>query len=72
MGIYCYRKSDDGNKKIVDFITVDGAEGGTGAAPVEFSDHIGSPLADGVVFVDNALIGADLRDKVKIGLQVKW
>ena len=36
---------------------------GTGAAPVEFSDHIGSPLADGVVFVDNALIGADLREK---------
>ena len=58
-------------KKFVDFITVDGAEGGTGAAPVEFSDHIGSPLADGVVFVDNALIGADLRDKVKIGASGK-
>lgn len=44
------------SNKTVDFITVDGAEGGTGAAPVEFTDHIGSPLSDGVVFVDNALI----------------
>ncbi len=55
----------------VDFITVDGAEGGTGAAPVEFTDHIGSPLSDGVVFVDNALIGAGLRDKVKIAASGK-
>jgi glutamate synthase domain-containing protein 2 len=57
--------------KIVDFITVDGAEGGTGAAPVEFTDHIGSPLSDGVVFVDNALIGAGLREKVKIAASGK-
>ena len=57
--------------KIVDFITVDGAEGGTGAAPVEFTDHIGSPLSDGVVFVDNALIGAGLRDKVRIAASGK-
>ncbi|OUV99536.1 MAG: FMN-binding glutamate synthase family protein [Betaproteobacteria bacterium TMED156] len=59
------------SKKIIDFITVDGAEGGTGAAPVEFTDHIGSPLADGVVFVDNALIGAGLRDRVKIAASGK-
>ena len=40
---------------ILDFITVDGSEGGTGAAPVEFTDHLGSPLRDAMVFVDNAL-----------------
>ena len=49
----------------LDFITVDGSEGGTGAAPVEFTDHLGSPLRDAIVFVDNALIGAGLRDHVK-------
>ena len=50
----------------LDFITVDGSEGGTGAAPVEFTDHLGSPLRDALVFVDNALIGAGLRDRVKV------
>ena len=55
----------------LDFITVDGSEGGTGAAPVEFTDHLGSPLRDAVVFVDNALIGAGLRDRVKIGASGK-
>ena len=55
----------------VDFITVDGSEGGTGAAPTEFSDNIGSPLRDALVFVDNALIGAGLRDRVKIGASGK-
>lgn len=49
-----------------DFITVDGAEGGTGAAPVEFTDSVGMPSADGLNFVHNALIGAGLRDQVKI------
>ena len=38
-------------KKYVDFITVDGAEGGTGAAPVEFTDHIGCPLKDAIVLL---------------------
>ena len=57
--------------KLIDFITVDGAEGGTGAAPAEFTDHMGSPLKDAVVFVDNALIGSNLRDKVKIGVSGK-
>jgi len=55
----------------LDFITVDGAEGGTGAAPVEFTDNIGSPLRDAVVFVDNALRGAGLRDRVKIAASGK-
>lgn len=49
-----------------DFITVDGAEGGTGAAPVEFSNRLGEPLNEGLIFVNNALIGIGLRDKIKI------
>ncbi|MBL6686864.1 MAG: FMN-binding glutamate synthase family protein [Pseudomonadales bacterium] len=55
----------------LDFITVDGAEGGTGAAPAEFSDHLGCPLTDALVFVDNALRGAGLRDRVKIAASGK-
>ena len=55
----------------LDFITVDGSEGGTGAAPVEFTDHLGSPLRDALVFVDNALIGAGLRDRVKVAASGK-
>lgn len=50
-----------------DFIVVDGKEGGTGAAPAEFIDNIGMPLRDGLAFVNAALIGAELRDKIKIG-----
>jgi glutamate synthase domain-containing protein 2 len=49
-----------------DFITVDGGEGGTGAAPLEFSNVVGTPLVDGLVFVHNALVGANLRDRIKI------
>jgi glutamate synthase domain-containing protein 2 len=55
----------------VDFVTVDGAEGGTGAAPVEFAQHLGSPLRDALVFVDNCLRGAGLRDRVKIAASAK-
>lgn len=49
-----------------DFITVDGGEGGTGAAPVEFSDSLGMPLRDGLAFAFNTLRGYDLKDKIKI------
>ena len=49
-----------------DFITVDGGEGGTGAAPLEFSNYVGSPLNEGLVIVHNTLVGFGLRDKVKI------
>ncbi|ALO45984.1 FMN-binding glutamate synthase family protein [Pseudohongiella spirulinae] len=49
-----------------DFITVDGAEGGTGAAPVEFSNRLGMPGLEATYFVSNVLKGAGLRDKVKI------
>ncbi len=50
-----------------DFIVVDGAEGGTGAAPTEFSDHIGMPMREGLLFVHNTLVGAGLRDHIRIG-----
>ncbi len=49
-----------------DFITVDGGEGGTGAAPLEFSNHMGTPLIEGLIFVHNALVGFSLRDKVRV------
>lgn len=50
-----------------DFIVVDGAEGGTGAAPVEFSDHVGAPLQEGLLLVHNTLVGVGLRDRISIG-----
>lgn len=49
-----------------DFIAVDGAEGGTGAAPVELTNSVGTPLWDAVTFVNNALIGTGVRDKIRI------
>lgn len=49
-----------------DFITVDGAEGGTGAAPVEFSNRLGMMCLEGIYFVHNALVGVGLRDKIRI------
>lgn len=54
-----------------DFIIVDGAEGGTGAAPVEFEDHVGMPLTEGLITVHNALVGAGLRDRIKLGASGK-
>src|SRR5690349_10896069 len=50
-----------------DFIVVDGAEGGTGAAPLEFCDHVGAPLQEGLLLVHNTLVGLNLRDKIKVG-----
>lgn len=50
-----------------DFIVIDGKEGGTGAAPLEFLDHLGMPMRDGLAFAHNALIGAGLREHIKIG-----
>jgi glutamate synthase domain-containing protein 2 len=52
---------------IPDFIVVDGAEGGTGASPLEFSNHIGVPLREGLLFVHNILVGAGLREQIRIG-----
>lgn len=54
-----------------DFIVIDGKEGGTGAAPVEFTDHIGVPLREGLLFVHNTLVGLNLRDKIKLGASGK-
>ncbi len=51
---------------IPDFINVDSADGGTGAAPLEFSNRVGMPLTDGLVFVHNALVGIGLRNKIRI------
>lgn len=53
-------------KTYLDFITVDGGEGGTGAAPQEYSDHVGMPLRDAIAFVYDALNGFGLKDQIKI------
>lgn len=50
----------------LDFITVDGGEGGTGAAPQEYSDHVGMPLRDAIAFVYDALNGFGIKDQIKI------
>jgi glutamate synthase domain-containing protein 2 len=50
-----------------DFIVVDGAEGGTGAAPLEFVDHVGAPLQEGLLLVHNTLVGLNLRPRIKLG-----
>jgi glutamate synthase domain-containing protein 2 len=54
-----------------DFIVIDGAEGGTGAAPVEFTDHVGTPLQEGLLLVHNTLVGLNLRHKVRLGASGK-
>jgi glutamate synthase domain-containing protein 2 len=51
---------------IPDFVTVDGGEGGTGAAPPEYSNHMGEPLDDALIFVHNALRGIGIRDQIRI------
>src|SRR5690606_33210261 len=50
----------------LDFIVIDGAEGGTGAAPTELSDRVGMPLREGLIIARNALVGAGIRDRVKL------
>lgn len=52
--------------KLPDFITVDGGEGGTGAAPTEMTNSVGTPLRDALIFVNQALIGVGLRDQIRI------
>ncbi len=54
-----------------DFIIVDGAEGGTGAAPQEFEDHVGMPLTEGLMLVHNALVGTGLRGRIRVGASGK-
>ncbi len=50
-----------------DFIVVDGGEGGTGASPLEFTDHVGAPLQEGLLLVHNTLVGLNLREHIKLG-----
>jgi glutamate synthase domain-containing protein 2 len=50
-----------------DFVVIDGSEGGTGAAPLEFVDHVGTPLREGLVLAHNCLVGAGLRPSVRLG-----
>jgi glutamate synthase domain-containing protein 2 len=54
-----------------DFVIVDGAEGGTGAAPQEFEDHVGMPLTEGLMLVHNALVGTGLRRHIRVGASGK-
>jgi glutamate synthase domain-containing protein 2 len=54
-----------------DFIVIDGGEGGTGAGPIEFVDHMGSPLIDGLIFAQNILVGSGVRDKVRLAASAK-
>ena len=54
-----------------DFIVVDGAEGGTGAAPPEFPAHVGTPLRDGLLFARNVLVGAGLKEEIALGASGK-
>ncbi|PCJ22079.1 MAG: FMN-binding glutamate synthase family protein [Gammaproteobacteria bacterium] len=53
-------------KTVVDFITVDGGEGGTGAAPLEYANSVGMPLREGIAFVYDCLVGFDLKSEIKI------
>ncbi|WP_298303915.1 FMN-binding glutamate synthase family protein [Flavobacterium sp.] len=53
-------------KTYLDFITIDGGEGGTGAAPQEYSDHVGMPLRDAIAFVYDSLNGFGIKDQIKI------
>ncbi|MBT0668856.1 FMN-binding glutamate synthase family protein [Novosphingobium profundi] len=54
-----------------DFIVVDGAEGGTGAAPQELTDNVGMPLREGLILMRNALVGSNLKDRVRLGASGK-
>lgn len=54
-----------------DFIVIDGKEGGTGAAPLEFTNHMGMPLVEGLTFAHNTLRGVGLRDRIRIGASGK-
>ena len=54
-----------------DFIVIDGSEGGTGAAPVEFTDHMGMPMLEGLRLVHNTLVGLKLRKQIRLGASGK-
>lgn len=50
----------------LDFVTVDGAEGGTGAAAMSFANNVGTPLNEGLAFIHDALVGTNLREDIRI------
>lgn len=50
----------------VDYIAVDGGEGGTGAAPIEFANSVGTPMREGLAFVHDTLVGFDIRDQIRV------
>lgn len=54
-----------------DFITIDGGEGGSGATPFEFANFVGTPLIEGLIFAHNALVGFNLRDKIRLSANGK-
>ena len=54
-----------------DFIVVDGSEGGTGAAPLELTDHMGMPMLEGLRLVHNTLVGLNLRQHIRLGASGK-
>ena len=64
--LFCILKAMRATGVHLDFITVDGSEGGTGAAPLELTNSVGTPLVEGLLFVHNALVGVGLRDEVKL------
>jgi glutamate synthase domain-containing protein 2 len=69
--LYAIVKAMDATGMLVDFIVIDGAEGGTGAAPTELSDRVGMPLREGLIIARNGLVGANLKDKVKLAASGK-
>src|SRR3546814_18731841 len=50
-----------------DFIVIDGAEGGTGASPAEFIDHVGLPMHEALMLVHHTLVGVGLRNRIRVG-----
>ena len=68
---FAVAKAMQSTQIVPDFIVVDGSEGGTGAAPLEFSDHMGMPMVEGLRLVHNTLLGLNLRDQIKLGASGK-
>ncbi|MFI4940486.1 MAG: FMN-binding glutamate synthase family protein, partial [Burkholderiales bacterium] len=68
---FCIVKAMQQTGILPDFIVVDGSEGGTGAAPMEFTDHVGMPLQEALLLVHNTLVGVNLRNRIKIGASGK-
>ena len=68
---FAIAKAMSSSQILPDFIVIDGSEGGTGAAPLEFCDHVGMPMIEGLRLVHNTLVGLNLRDRIKLGASGK-